>query len=608
MNYPKEFLQDLNDKSDIVSIAMQYAEPKPAGLDYVCKCPFHSEKTASLHLYTADNSFYCFGCGTGGTAVHFLMNAEGYTFTEAVAELAKRAGMAVPDPDRDSDEYKKTLQRSRIFEMNRTAAKFYRDILWGLGDAGGRYADAGLDGRIYLGARGVSEQIAKRFGLGYAPKTFDALKSHLRANGYYDREMLAAGLMASKDGMSASGEAYVSVYDKFRGRLMFPIIDLQGNVAGFSGRITDKTDERSAKYLNSPETAVFRKREICFALNFVRKAVSAGGNAGERADYVLLCEGNLDVVSLHQAGFTTAAATLGTAVTDFHARLLRDRIKGLKRVITVFDSDAAGQKATEKALRILSEAGITADVLTFDHEDAKDPDEYIKKYGGAAFANLLANSTPKLDYQLKRLIAEADTATVDGRQILLQRGCKFIAQTIDKNSDKVLISELARACQTGEDGVRGETDRQRFFLERDKKKRAEEQNIYGGTGRKHTSSMGEGIAAVRRGRRINLEKELLRLLMCGGEIDTALVRTTALSVPPHTFADEFCRKLYESVAGLVNMAGESAKITMSQLSAEFSPEEWGIIQGIRNDIQVDDKQRESMLESTISLLVQDKSV
>lgn len=593
MNYPKEFLQDLNDKTDIVSLAMQYTEPKPAGLDFVCKCPFHSEKTASLHLYTRDNSFYCFGCGTGGTALHFLMNAEGYTFTEAVAELAKRAGLPLPDPDRDSEEYKKTLQRARILEMNRASARFFRDVLWGLGEAGQMYGEAGLDGRIYLGARGVSEKIAKKFGLGYAPKSFDALKKHLRSKGYYDNEMTAAGLMASKDKVSASGEQYVSSYDKFRGRLMFPIIDLQGNVAGFSGRLTDPADTRGAKYLNSPETPVFRKREICFALNFARETVIK-----EHVDYVLLCEGNLDVVSLYQAGFKTAAATLGTAVTDYHALLLRDRLKGLKKVITVFDSDAAGQKATEKALRILQDAGVTVDVLTFDAPDAKDPDEYIKKYGAEAFAKLLENSTPKLDYQLKQLIAQSDTATVDGRNILFQKGCKFIAQSVEKYNEGVLSGELARVCGVSEESVRNEVGRQRFYIKRGEQKQAEEKLVYGGEGRKHAYAMSESMGNLRAKKRLNLEKNLVGCLIYGGEINAELVLKACAVITPDTFADEFCRKLYTAVAETVKTAkalSDTEKIALSRLSAEFTQSEWGIIQRMRSNPLFDPNTFEAIL-------------
>lgn len=368
---PHSIIEDLKHRCDIVDVISSYVPLKRAGSNLHGLCPFHSEKSPSFTVFTTgEPHFYCFGCGAGGDVISFTMRMENLDYRAALEILAKRAGITLPDDNRDTV---REVGRKRVLEMNLCAARFFRDCLFD--------EKMGAEARAYLEKRELSTAVARRFGLGYAPASFGALHDHLRKNGFTDEEMITGYCCAR----SQKG----NVYDIFRGRLMFPLIDVTGNIVAFGGRVLD---DSKPKYLNSSDTPAFKKSRNLFALNFAK------AHAETR---LILCEGYMDVITLHAAGFENAIATLGTAITPDHARIIK---KYTSNVVLAYDSDGAGQAATNKALRILADAGVDAKVIKMD--GAKDPDEYIKKFGAKKFASLLDESRTRFDFKLDNIFAE----------------------------------------------------------------------------------------------------------------------------------------------------------------------------------------------------------
>ena len=409
---PEAFIERLKQAADIESIINPYAELKRSGRGQVCLCPFHSEKTPSCHVYTDSQSFYCFGCGAGGDAITFIRLIENIDYIEAIRFLADKVGLAVPEDgiqDRDGE------RRKLILELNKEAARFYRDVL---------NSPAGEGALDYLCRRGLTPNTLRKFGLGFAPPGWDGLKVHMRGKNYKDDDLVAASLLAQ-------GER--NTYDFFRNRIMFPVIDRRGNVISFSGRTIDPDETR--KYINSKETSVFQKRLNLFAINFAK-------NTSEK--YMLLCEGNMDVVTLNQAGFENSVATCGTAITAEQARLLRQYCEN---VIIAYDADIAGQKAAEKAVNLLGQAGLGARVLDFSGTDTKDPDDYIKKYGREAFHALIAGSRSVISFELSKAGAGLELDTPEERAEYLKRAIVILAGIDSVTERAIYISETARLCQ-----------------------------------------------------------------------------------------------------------------------------------------------------------------
>ncbi len=402
----ESFLDNLRANNDIVAVMESYVNIKRTGRDYVCSCPFHSEKTPSCHIYSETQSFYCFGCGAGGDVITFIRLIERLEYMESVRFLAQRAGMAMPDDQLYDDG---TNRRVRLLEMNREAARYFRDML--LSPQG----QAGLD---YLIARGLTPNTIRKYGLGFAPEGWHNLHFHLRSKGYTDDEMEAGALITRNNN---------KYYDKFRNRVMFPIIDRRKNVIAFGGRALEK--DAKAKYLNSDETPVFHKRENLFSINFAK-------NTQEKC--FILCEGYMDVISLNQAGFDNAVATLGTAITPQQANLMK---RYTADVVISYDSDEAGQKATVKAINLLSEAGIQARVLHIP--DAKDPDEYIKNFGADSFRRILTRTETALDYEFAKLKRGLDLSAAAGKTEFLKRAVNFLADIKNDTERTVYISEAA---------------------------------------------------------------------------------------------------------------------------------------------------------------------
>lgn len=379
---PQGIIEDIKFRCPIDDVIGSYLRLSRAGTNLKGLCPFHSEKTPSFTVFPESQSFYCFGCGAGGDVITFIMKSENLDYPSAVEFLAKRAGVTLPEDATDAF-FNKGVSRSRVIEMNTCAARYFRDMLFD--------EEVGAPARAYLAKRQLSLPIIKRFGLGYAPDSYHALHDHLRKNGFTDEEMTAGFFcgISRKTGKP---------YDYFRGRLMFPLIDVSGNIVAFGGRIIGEGDP---KYLNTSDTPAFKKSKMLFALNYAKNT---------KEDFFILCEGNIDVISLHEAGFDNSVATLGTAITPEHARLLK---KYTSRVVLAYDGDAAGKRATEKAVRILEDVGIDTKILEI--KGAKDPDEYIKTYGKEAFRKILDASRPRMEWELDKILSKYNLDNPDDK-------------------------------------------------------------------------------------------------------------------------------------------------------------------------------------------------
>ncbi len=409
MAFPESFLQELKMRNDITEIVSSYVTLKRHGRNMVGLCPFHGEKTPSFNVYTENGSFYCFGCGAGGDVITFIMRIENLDYVDAVKYLAQRAGMELPENSYDDS---LSRLRNRVFEANRTAARFYFDAL---------YSQSGRAGLDYFRSRGLSDRTIRRFGLGFADDDWTSLCKYMRSKGFKDSELVAANLAVQRK--NGNG-----IYDRFTNRVMFPIIDLRGNVIAFGGRIM--TDEKP-KYLNTSDTPVFKKSANLFSLNNAK-------NSGTRT--LILCEGYMDVISVNQAGFANAVATLGTALTSEQAVLMK---RYADEVIICYDADEAGQKATARAIPILRNAGLLIRVLNIPN--GKDPDEFIRSHGAdgpAAFKAVIEKSGNDVEYRLQKLRLANNIETTDGKVAYLEAAAKVVAEISSPIERDVYASKI----------------------------------------------------------------------------------------------------------------------------------------------------------------------
>ena len=427
MAFPESFLQELAERNDIVDVVSSYVRlTKKSGSNLFGLCPFHSEKTPSFSVSPDKQIYHCFGCGKGGGVINFIMEIENLSFPEAVEFLAKRAGMPIPEEENDRESRK----RSRMLSLNRDAARFFYAQL---------STPQGGAARDYMAKRRIGPATAKNFGIGFAPDTWDSLEKAMREKGYTDFELFDAGLVrkGNKGGY----------YDTFRNRLMFPVIDVRGNVIGFSGRILG---DGEPKYMNSPETLVFNKSRNLFALNLAKKSKSG---------YIILSEGNIDVVSLHQAGFDSAVASLGTSLTPEQARLLS---RYTNQVIIAYDNDGAGIKAAQRAIGILEKLDLKVKVLRMS--GAKDPDEFIKLKGADAFRNLLESSENQIDYRLRTVTDKYDLSVDEQKVEFLKEASDLVARLPGSVERQVYAMRVASMSGVSADVVTKEVERRRKKL------------------------------------------------------------------------------------------------------------------------------------------------
>lgn len=533
MALPEGFLQELRDNNDIISVAQSYVELKHSGSTYSCRCPFHTEKTPSCHFYPQTQSFYCFGCGAGGDVVNFIRLIESLDYIEAVRFLAQRAGMPMPEDANDQSAQK----RRRLYEMNREAGKYFYKKL---------FSPEGKAGLDYLLNRGLSLDTIKRFGLGFAEDDYHKLHFYMKGLGFSDFELADGALLAQNNN---------KMYDKFRNRVMFPIVDLRGNIVAFGGR-TLSEDKKTPKYLNSDETMVFKKRGMLFALNYSKNS---------KADYFILCEGYMDVISMHQAGFDSAVASLGTSFTSEQANLISRM--GKKEVILSYDSDEAGQKAASRGINLFAEAGVNARVLKMD--GAKDPDEFIKKFGADAFRSLIENSGSAISYEMDKLANGLDLLTDDGKSAFIKKAVSFLAGINNPLDREVYISRAARMCDIPADTVRRAVDSQirknGFYA----KKRETGELIH--PNKKDTVNPD----ALKTPREEKAERGIICFLFHNPEkLESVEKRLSG------GFVTEFNKNVYEFLAKQLKM-GLSPDI--SAFNEEFDSAQMGRITGIVND-------------------------
>ena len=420
----------------------QYVTLTRKGSNLFGLCPFHSEKTGSFSVAPEKGIYYCFGCHKGGGVINFIMEIESLSYPDAVRFLAKRAGLEVPEDEEYRAQYKRT---ERLYALCKDAARWFRKQL---------LADAGREARDYIVKRGLSTQTVNRFGLGFSPNEWSALMDAMQKQGYTQKELLDAGLAVNgKKG---------GVYDRFRNRLMFPIIDIRGNVIGFGGRVMD---DSTPKYLNSPETEIFNKRKNLFALNIAKKS---------KQGRMILTEGYMDAISLHQYGFDCAVASLGTSLTEEHAAILA---KYVPEVVLTYDGDEAGQNATRRAIPMLEKVGLRVKVLRM--QGAKDPDEFLKKYGADRFSLLLDKSENQAEYQLESLKRKYDLTDDEQRVEFLQKAAQLISTFPSAVQREIYGARAAEAAGISADAMKLEVTKaykKRRAIEQ-KKQEAQELDI-----------------------------------------------------------------------------------------------------------------------------------
>ena len=422
---PANVIEDLKFRNNIEDVISSYVTLQRSGSNLKGLCPFHSEKTPSFTVYSGDGHFYCFGCGAGGDVISFVMRMENLDYRAALEFLASRAGISLPDEDgpRNSGP-----SRQRIFEMNKAAARYFHSVLI--------KSEEGAAGREYFAKRQLSGATVKHFGLGYAPNSYDSLKKYLRSKGFTDEEMVA-GYLCQRSRKNEN-----NTYDCFRGRVMFPIIDVAGNVVAFGGRVLD---DSQPKYLNSSDTPAFKKSRNLFALNYAKNS---------KDDFLILCEGYMDVIALHAAGFTSAVATLGTAITSEQARIMK---KYTDNVVICYDSDEAGQKAADKAMRLLSEVDISVRVIRIP--GAKDPDEFIKKnapYGAVRFREVIEAAKTPFDYKIFQVKAKYDITDAVQKVRAARELCYAIADVRSQVEQDIYVRKVADALEIDPQGIKAD--------------------------------------------------------------------------------------------------------------------------------------------------------
>ena len=567
MKYPREWIDSVRERSDIVELIGSYVTLRRAGSNYTGLCPFHSERTPSFTVFPDTQSFFCFGCEAGGDAFTFVMRSENLEYPEAVEFLAKRAGIQIPETHEDSDQ-PRGISRARAYELNRAAARFYRDCLFdpAIGEAGMNYL---------RDTRGLDTAVIRHFGLGYAPNEFGVLLPHLKSLGFTEEEMRQCFLC----GRSQSGR----YYDYFRGRVMFPVINTAGEVVAFSGR--DVTGTSKAKYLNSSDTPVFQKRKNLFALNFAK---------AHCAEQMILCEGNMDVVSMHAAGFENAVASLGTALTDEQARIMA---RYTKQVIIAYDGDSAGQRAAGRAMDIF--ARVWLDVRVLRITDAKDPDEYIRKFGTDAFARLLKGSSTGFSYRLDGVLNRYNIKEPEDRIKAAAELCGMVARVWSSAEREVYLQAVSERLGLPIDSLRRDVERAQARIQRDRHQseaRAARMSALALDDRVNPEAAGNIRAAA-------AEDTVLGLMLLYEEHRRA-VREGAVSLTADDFVTAFNRRVFEAIMELENSDGG---FSTAVLGEQFDPDEMGRLAKLAQARRNLSENGQSVLKAAVRTLQDEKN-
>lgn len=555
MAFPELFIQELKQNNPIDSVMSSYVSLIRRGRSCVCLCPFHSEKSPSCTVYldVADPHFYCFGCGAGGDVITFVMKIENLEYVEAIKFLAERAGMSMPEDARNNES---SRIKSRILEINRTAARFFYDTLTRSPD--------GEKGRRYFAERQLSAATITKYGLGYAPDGWFNLSNHLKSKGFGEEEIISAFLC----GRGRNG----GVFDLFRDRVMFPIIDLRGNVIAFGGRTIDGD---GPKYINSSDTPVFKKSRNLFSLNFAKKS---------EEKRLILAEGYMDVIAINQAGFENVVATLGTALTQEQARLMSQYAE---EVIISYDSDGAGQNATHKAINLLSEVGLRTKIIHM--EGAKDPDEYIKKFGALRFKQLLDKSGGAIEFELDKCRAGLDTETDGGRIEYLKRCVNVLADITSPIEREVYAGRLAEANRVNKEMIVQQVNG--AIKKRINKSQSREWTEI----RTFQKQMRSNPDSYRKPKEYKAEIGIISYLAANPDEADYI----SSKVAPEQFATDFNKKVY---AVMLEKIKNSAFSDILSLQSEFSADEMGKI----TEIEVNSKDvniNKTAVDDFINILV-----
>ena len=549
--FSDETIREVRFRNNIEDVISQYVQLKRAGSNMVGLCPFHSEKSPSFTVFSKSDSFYCFGCGAGGDVISFIRRAEALDYPEAIEFLAKRAGITIIHDEADKERAKR---RERILAMNKEAARFFRDCLFDE-----KLGRTGLD---YLTKkRGLSIATIRHFGLGFAPDHFYLLTNHLKKLGYADYEMSEAFLsgISKKDGKP---------YDYFRNRVIFPIISTSGDIIAFGGRVMD---DSKPKYLNTSDTPVFKKSRNLFALNFAKKSCD---------EQLVLCEGYMDVIALHAAGFTNAVATLGTAITAEHARLMT---RYTKSVVISYDSDAAGQTAANKAFVQLGAVGLEARVLQMN--GAKDPDEFIKTFGRERFADLLKVTKSEFDFKFDAILSKYDINSTDGRVKALSELVSVLSAVPSASQREVYIGIVADRLSVTRDSIRQDVARR--MKSNDRRERRQE------TDRMIAESQGYGdrvnLDYAKNPKAASAEEKILGILLLHPEYLREM-HNRSIVLTEEDFFTEFGKKIYRL------MLLTEGEFDLSSLGETLTVEEVDRLQSIRIA-------REALADNKIETLV-----
>ena len=539
LKIPREVVEEIIRRNDIEQVIGSYVTLKHAGSNMVGLCPFHSENSPSFTVFGSDDHFYCFGCGTGGDVITFIMKMENVDYPTALEMLAKRAGIEIPQTA-DNSYGERGVKRERVLKMNEAAARFFRHCL--------TKEPCGEEARQYFKKRGISEGTSKQFYLGYAPNDFGKLTNYLKSLGFTEEEMIA-GFLCGKS--QKTGRAY----DYFRNRVIFPIVDTSRNIVAFGGRVMD---DSKPKYLNSSDTPAFKKSKNLFALNYAK---------GFCAEQLILCEGYMDVIALHQAGFPNAVATLGTAITEEHARIIS---RYTKKVIISYDSDEAGQKAANKAMLLLGKVGVEVRVLKM--QGAKDPDEFIKKKGAEAFKALLTESRTGFEYKLEAVLSKHDISQVEEKR----RAAEEISAVIsDYNStvERELYSKRAgEVLSLSADAIR--TDAERLRKKKIREFNKDQTKEAHATLRQYSNKINPD--AAKNLRAAYAEETLLGLLMIYPEYREGIIRGE-YELLPDDFFTEFGKRVFTAIIELEASGG----FIYSLLGESFTPDEMSALEDMQ---------------------------
>lgn len=532
MAIPNQVIQEIMDKVDIVDVVSRYVHLKKSGSSIVGLCPFHNEKTPSFHVSPDKQLYYCFGCQNGGTVINFIMNIENLDFVEAVKLLGEQAGVNVPD-EKEFDNAK-AQKKKRLYLANAEAGRFFYHCL---------AQDQAKGARQYLAGRGLSSQTIARFGVGFAPNTWDSLIKHLKSKGFQEEEILDAGL--------ASKSSKNSVFDRFRNRIMFPILDIRGNVIGFGGRVMD---DSLPKYLNTSDTMIFDKSANLFGLNIAKKSSQ---------QRLIVVEGYMDVITLHQNGVDTAVASLGTAFTEQQAKLVK---RYAQEIILCYDGDGAGKKAAGRALGILNEAGIKTKVITL--QGAKDPDEYCKKFGVSKFLETIEHAETPVLYKIGILKAKYDLKVPDQKISFLNDVAQELVKLPNEIEREIYGKEIALEAGVSYEAVQSQVKKQLAVL---KKKRQQKEKIEAIKDLNQKTIVKDGTSSLLQ----ETEAKLLSLMF----YDRKAFQRIVSRFDPLDFTEELHQQIAQKI---IQLRTDKAELREMDLISLFDIEKAGAISGVLN--------------------------